>query len=223
MTHRATLEKKQLKKKAFAKKRVKKITRKQADVTRTQHLNKVVDPDSLFPYKMIACKSTAIAPDDTSSSYINFYAKCFSEPQVFAIKKIYEWACTTGYQLRKNVDDSRGKRDVVSLGTWVEQGQFDIHRTPATLHPDGQIFIDKFSFFWTEVSNIIRRDFPSIIQEMEEMDSNLKLFDLFSLCVINLSSVTKCHRDFNDNHICVVIPISEFDEGKFFSLTSIQP
>jgi hypothetical protein len=73
--------------------------------------------------------------------------------------------------------------------------------------------VQRFKPLWEMVSTIIRRFFPSFATELSTVKEEYRLFDLFTLLIINLTCGGGMHKDCKDFKYCVVFTLGNFEEG----------
>jgi CRISPR type IV-associated protein Csf3 len=206
-----TSEKKRERAKKRQMKRIRRLMRTQPYVTKSQHTNLEVKVEA--SYKKISNSKTEVIDSSIGGERITvkYYPKFFL---IEDLDKLDSWIINDGMNLSKLTNDCRGEHQVVSLGIWTQQGHNTIHFTPSSQKEAGKQFITNFQWLWNKISTTVKKDFPSIASDLEEIDSNLRPFGLFSFGIINLTQVKKEHRDLNDHNICIVIPTSDFKGGE---------
>jgi len=165
-------------------------------------------------YRKISFKNVHIQCNfNTEEPSIRFYHKFFQGSELDRIVQLDSWMLSHNYN---SVDDCRGAHQTISLGTWVQRGgPRTVHRTPETIKEPVRNFICSYTDIWTKVGNQIRMDFPQTSEELEQLDPQLRLFDLFSYLIMNRTPVSKEHVDWNDHELCVVIPTSDLSTSGF--------
>jgi len=130
------------------------------------------------------------------------------------IKSMNSWIESFGEQVGVKVRDSRGAHKVVKAGRWIQQGHYTLHGPKKNLQILEQFRI-KWTIEWNRIADEVRKNFPSFIDSVRDVpQQELPFGDIFSFFICNVSNVSEFHRDFDDNDLCVVIPLGEFEGGR---------
>jgi hypothetical protein len=203
--------------------KIKKINRAHPVVPNLRNvLKQQVLPPSEFENKRFFGKNISIYnnPDDSEPQilYLNNVLEDFYED----IKNLDSELTSFGEEYSREVNDSRGPRDVIYLGTWVRRYHTTCHRTPQT-KIYGEENILKYKNLWKFISEIAEKYFPKTCSKFNVLDEKLKLFGIFSLGSFNITSISKFHIDRNDAGICVTIPTCDMDYGEItFPLLNLK-
>ena len=91
-----------------------------------------------------------------------------------------------------------------------------IYHTPITNKEISKTLIENYSGLWKTVGDLIRNHFPGLAEMYSKVPEKHRLFDLYSLLVVNLTMATKYHKDLKDyrNGFCCVFPFEDYDGGE---------
>lgn len=66
------------------------------------------------------------------------------------------------------------------------------------------------------ISNLVRKDYPDMATDFEQLPSSYRLFDLFSLLILNVTCGTQMHKDLKDYHhgFCLLVPFGDYSKGE---------
>jgi len=113
--------------------------------------------------------------------------------------------------------NKRGDYYALPLGVWQEQGHPTFYWTRDTSCEKGQLFIERFQPLWKLLSDLVRRNFPTIADTIEKtIPKSARLFDLFTFAFVNWTPNTAFHMDDRDwrNGVCIMFTFGDYTGGE---------
>lgn len=72
-----------------------------------------------------------------------------------------------------------------------------------------------FHYLWFLIGNVVFQCIPLFACELtRRVIPQYRLFDIFSLLILNLTCGCTLHKDFRDYGYCVLVPFGDFDGGE---------
>lgn len=72
-----------------------------------------------------------------------------------------------------------------------------------------------FHYLWFLIGNVVFQYIPLFACELtRRVNPQYRLFDIFSLLILNLTCGCALHKDFRDYGYCVLVPFGDFDGGE---------
>jgi len=131
------------------------------------------------------------------------------------IESLAESAWSSDFaRLGRIKDDIRGPHICVDLGQWQERGGSGKYfSTPNMQSFHARNFVTKHNRVWKAVRAAMCFIDPSFVEAMSKSAIPALFANLFTYCVVNLTSTSKLHRDNKDYKWCCLIQFGKFVGG----------
>jgi hypothetical protein len=135
---------------------------------------------------------------------------------LYLLDDLNAYLTAAGSQYCKLKSGKRGTHKCIFLGHWTPRGgkyYWKVYRTPASYSMFSRTIAKRFAILWTFVSDMVALHFIDFAVELNKLPKKYRMFDLFSLLIINITCGGKIHKDSKDFGYCVVFTLGDYKDG----------